>query len=391
MIADLHCHYPMHVMMDPRERVHRMMRVSGRPAGDKLRALVLRIASALLSDRDHWSGERVDLEYLRQGDTRLVFSVLHSPFNEIDLKCRYGSPPASEYFERLLDQIERVEEYVDAWDDRCVAFVRDAGALRAVLDSGGIAMVHCLEGGVDLGPEDDEIERNVATLRECGVVYITLAHLFFRQVATNTPAIPFLPDWAYNLLFPQRREGLTPRGRTAVRAMVDNGILVDLAHMRGDALEETFELLDEIAPDMPVINSHAGFRCGKQEYMVDEPTVTRIAERRGAIGLILAQHQLNDGIRRRKTKTFEESFEVIRTHVDKLFEITGSHEYTAIGSDFDGFIKPTMGGLENMADLATLEARLVEDYGPDTARLITCGNAQRVLRELWSSRPGPTA
>jgi microsomal dipeptidase-like Zn-dependent dipeptidase len=376
----------MHVMMDdPRQRVERMMQVSERPAGDKLRAIVLRIASALISDRSYWSGERVNLEYLRQGDVRLVFSVLHSPFSEIDLKRKYGSPPRSEYFESLMEQIRRVEGYVDAWDDRCVAFVKGADSLTRVLGSGGIAMVHCLEGGVDLGPTDEEIERNVRMLGDCGVVYITLAHLFFRQVATNTPAIPFLPDWAYNLLFPQKREGLTARGHTAVRAMVDNGILVDLAHMRGDALEMTFKLLDEIAPDMPVINSHAGFRCGEQEYMVDEPTVKRIAKRRGLIGLILAQHQLNDGIRKKETKEFDESFEVIRTHIDRIFEITKSHEYTAIGSDFDGFIKPTMGGLENMADLAQLETRLVEEYGSEVAGLITHGNAERVLRELWGA------
>ena len=37
---------------------------------------------------------------------------------------------------------------------------------------------------------------------------------------------------------------------------------------------------------------------------------------------------------------------MIARHVDRLHELTGSHEHAAIGSDFDGFIKPTMGGLE---------------------------------------------
>ena len=93
VIADLHCHYPMHVMMDePQDRLRAMTRVRGRPLGDKLRAVVLRIASALFSDRDHWSGERVNLDYLNRGDVRLVFSVLHSPFSEMDLSRRYGSP-----------------------------------------------------------------------------------------------------------------------------------------------------------------------------------------------------------------------------------------------------------------------------------------------------------
>ena len=81
-----------------------------------------------------------------------------------------------------------------------------------------------------------------------------------------------------------------------------------------------------------------------------------IAGRDGVIGLIFAQHQLNDGLRRTQAKTFEDSFEVICSHLDRIAEITGSHRHAAIGSDFDGFIKPTLGELESMADMARLEA-----------------------------------
>jgi microsomal dipeptidase-like Zn-dependent dipeptidase len=385
VIADLHCHYPMHVMMDePQDRLRAMTRVRGRPLGDKLRAIVLRIASGLFSDRDQWSGERVNVDYLKRGDVRLVFSVLHSPFSEMDLSRRYGSPPASSYFDDLTEQIDQVEADFDKAGTATTALVKDVAQLDRAIETGSIAMVHCLEGGVDLGPSDQEIESHVAELARRGVVYITLAHLFYRQVATNTPAIPFLADGVYNWIFRQPKdEGLTDRGRTAVRAMVRNGVMVDLAHMRGDALAETFGILDELAPDMPVINSHAGYRFGGQEYMLDEPTVERIAKRRGVIGLILAQHQLNDGVTKRKTETFEESFEVIRQHVDRIRSITGSHEYVAIGSDFDGFIKPTMGGLETMGDLALLETALRDTYGDRAAAQMTFGNAERVLRSLW--------
>jgi microsomal dipeptidase-like Zn-dependent dipeptidase len=123
--------------------------------------------------------------------------------------------------------------------------------------------------------------------------------------------------------------------------------------------------------------------------MLDPTTIERIAARRGVVGLIMAQHQLNDGLRKRE-KRFEESFEVICNHIDKLHEITGSHEHTALGTDFDGFIKPTMGGLETPADLRHLEARLADRYGDD-AELITSGNALRVLRELWRTPDRPTA
>ena len=152
--------------------------------------------------------------------------------------------------------------------------------------------------------------------------------------------------------------------------MYREGMLIDVSHMRGDALEETFELLEPRStaraaprrPTHPVIASHSGYRFGKQKYNLDDEAVRRVAARGGVIGLILAQHQLNDGVVK-KTKTFEESFDVIARHVDRLHELTGSHEHAAIGSDFDGFIKPTMGGLERADDLARLPAALSDRYG----------------------------
>jgi hypothetical protein len=80
VIADLHCHYPMHVVMhEPRHRIEHLLRMRGRLRGDQIRVLVLRAASALFNDPHMWSAERVSVDYLRRGNARLVFSVLHSP------------------------------------------------------------------------------------------------------------------------------------------------------------------------------------------------------------------------------------------------------------------------------------------------------------------------
>ena len=82
--------------------------------------------------------------------------------------------------------------------------------------------------------------------------------------------------------------------------MVANRVLVDISHMRPNAVAQTFGLLNQLDPhgEVPVISSHAGYRFGKQQYMHDEQTVSEIKRRGGVIGLIMAQHQLNDGIRR---------------------------------------------------------------------------------------------
>ncbi len=388
MLADLHAHYPMHVIrgVEPETTLERMRQVSGRPRlADKVRALVLKLLSRVMSDRDEKSGPRISDQYLRAGDVKLVFSVLYRPFDEMDLGRPYTAPPAAEYFAGLLEDLEAVERHVGEQDPAVIRIVHDRRELDQCVADGAIAVVHCVEGGFHLGDDPAAIAANVKTLADKGVAYITLAHLFFRQVATNAPALPFLPDPVYDTLFPQKTtDALTARGEAAVRAMVEHGVIVDVSHMRDDSIKETFALLDQLDPAgrVPVISSHAGYRFGEQEYMHDEATVRQIARREGVIGLIMAQHQLNDGVRKRETKKLPESLEVIRRHVDRITAITEDFDHVALGTDFDGFIKPTMGGLEDMRDMKALEGGLKHLYGQKSTA-ICHDNVLRVLRAAW--------
>jgi microsomal dipeptidase-like Zn-dependent dipeptidase len=167
--------------------------------------------------------------------------------------------------------------------------------------------------------------------------------------------------------------------------MARHRILVDLSHMGDDSIAETLQVLDELDPDrsLPVVSTHAGFRFGEQEYMHDEAAIRGIAARDGVVGLIMAQHQILDGLGDDPPGDFDESFEVIRRHIDRIAEITGGHRHVALGTDFDGFVKPTLTGIENMADLKRLEQALIGAYGADVAEQITSGNTLRVLRKLW--------
>jgi microsomal dipeptidase-like Zn-dependent dipeptidase len=391
VLADLHVHYPMRVVEErdgtkPGTTVRLMgtARRRSRP-GDKLRALVLRLATRLLSDKDLWSGYRVTVPYLREGGVGVGFSTLYSPFDEMDLEKPYASPPDSAYFTRLLADLQSVEDEVAGYDRSVIRVVHNRQELEECITDGATALVHAVEGAFHLGDGVDEIKQNVATLADKGVAYVTIAHLFFRQVATNANAIPFAPDPIYNLLFPQKPNvGVTERGKAAIEALVANRVLVDISHMRPDAVQQTFKLLEGIDPShqVPVISSHAGYRFGRQDYMHDEQTVREIQRRDGVIGLIMAQHQLNDGIRKDETKTLPESLEVIYRHVDKIAGITNGHDNIALGTDFDGFIKPTMGGLQTSADLKDLERELRAKY-PTQADAITSGNVLRVLRKVW--------
>ena len=387
MIVDLHAHYGMHLLPQvDGTTVDLFGTAKGRRRlRDRVRARLIGLASRFANYRSFESGPRVTMPTLREGEVGVALSVVYSFFDELDLDVPYGAPPESRYLPRLMRQLDTVEADISEHHADDAVVVRDGAELDQALADGRVALIHSVEGGFHLGDTPEAVDRAVTKLARRGVGYIILPHLLWRGVATNSPAVPFLPDWLYRVLFPQPKVGLSELGTAAVRAMVRERVLIDLSHMSTLAVADTFELLDEVDPDgtVPVIASHTAFRFGGQEYGVDEDTLRRIAAREGVAGLILAQHQLNDGVRRTHTKSFEESIEVIYKHIDRIAEITGSHAYTAIGSDLDGFIKPTMGGLESMADMARLQQALRDRYGEEDAERICSGNALRVLRAGW--------
>lgn len=386
MIADLHAHYAIHLVPEAHEALAIAKKARGRRRlRDRLRAIAIGLLSRFANYESFDSGPRVTIRSLREGGVGVVLSVLISPFDEIDLDRPYGAAPESGYIRSLLAQADVVERDLAVNHAASAELVRDGAELDAVRAEGRIAFVHCVEGGFHLGPTAEAVDENVALLARRGVAYVTLAHLFWRRVATNANAIPFIPDWLYRLVFPQPDRGLSELGRAAVEAMVRERVLVDLTHMSPAAREETLTLLDELDPaqTVPVLATHAGCRLGPQEYMLDERALRRIAARQGVVGLIFAEHQMLNGLRRRTPRDFGESFEVLCRHIDQIAEIAGSHRYAAIGSDLDGFIKPTLAGLGTMADMKRLEEALIARYGESDARLICSENALRPLRSYW--------
>ena len=389
MIADLHAHYALQLVPEERRTPALLWTARGRPLlRDRLRARVVGLLARFASYESFHSGPRVTIESMTEGGVGALLSVLISPFDEIDLDRPYGAPPESAYIESLLAQADVVERHLADDHAATAALVRDAAELDAARAEGRIAFVHCVEGGFHLGPTPEAVDESVTRLARRGVAYVTLAHLVWRRVATSANAIPFLLDWLYRLAFPQPDRGLTELGRAAVVAMVRERVLVDLSHMSPLALEETLTLLDELDPGqtVPVIASHGGCRFGPRDFMLDERALRRIVARQGVVGLIFAERLMLNGLRRSAPGSFDESFEVLCRHIDQIAEISGSHRHAAIGSDLDGFIKPTLAGLATMADMRRLEAALTARYGASDGELICSENALRPLRSYWGVR-----
>jgi microsomal dipeptidase-like Zn-dependent dipeptidase len=381
-VADLHCHYPMHLLAEvpDLDAAHRAHKPPWWHLVERLRAWVILAAARRINDTTKDSGWRVDLDRLAEGDVRIVLSVLYLPDGELEPIEFFGAAPEQHWFDNLLDELRKVEADLGKAND--VVIVRSLADFDRARRENKFAFIHAVEGGFHLGHDPDEIEPRIAELARRGVGYITLAHLFWRKVATNAPALPFLPDWLYMLILRQPRIGLSEVGEAAVDAMYKHKVLIDLSHMNRRAIKKT---LERLPTDFPVVATHTGFRFGLQTYNVDKRTVRQIAERDGVIGLIMAQHQLNDGLRRKRTKTFEDTLNVLYRHIDRIHKVTGTYDNIALGTDLDGFIKPTMSGIETPADLAKLHEPLEARY-PGQADKILYKNAERVLRTMFAAR-----
>jgi microsomal dipeptidase-like Zn-dependent dipeptidase len=384
MLVDLHAHFPMHLLVDDQQRTHERAETWWR---QRWQGKVVELLSKLANYQGPGDTPSVTEQLMHSGNVGVALSVLYQPFDEMDLTQQYGARPQESYFQDIVDQRQTVEDYVKAHRNK-VAVAHSAGELDARLRSGTPVLVHAIEGGFQLGASASEVRDNVRALADLGVAYVTVAHLFFRDVATNAPALPFLPDKLYNWVFPQASGlGLTPLGREVIEAMVDEGILVDITHMRSQSIADVFALLDARDPsqEIPVIATHMAYRFGGLEYCFDEDTILQVARRGGLLGLICCEHYITSGISGIE-QSLEGSVRALCRHIDKIHELTGSYDHIAIGSDLDGYIKPALLGLEDMSRMAHLQQALGTRYGEDVAEQICSGNALRVLRAQWGRK-----
>ena len=299
-----------------------------------------------------------------------------------------GSYPRKVYMVDLLIQRREVERDIRAvgtW----ATVARTYAQLKTALGKHRIALVHAVEGGFHLGRSEQAIERNVRKLARYGVAYVTLSHLVWRRIASNAPGVPFLSDWMYHVLAPQPERGLTRLGMAAVCSLVRHGVLIDITHMSEKAIWETFALLTKIEKcdnekgRIPVIATHIACRFDRHEYNLSAPTIREIAHRQGVMGVIFCKHWTSTGLFQPTSQA--ESFEIIKLHIERIHDLTGCYDHIALGSDLDGYIKPMLPGLEDMAMMPDLADFLRGQYGAAVAEKILSGNALDVLRRGWGA------
>jgi len=383
-LVDLHAHYPMHIIPNVHGRTN-AIRAAWRLA--RFKAQVIGLISLFLNYQGKGDTPGVRVPLMVDGRMAIAASVLYPPIDEF--LPEYGEAPDPASFDRLWEQLESVETDLNTFHDQA-AIAYNGEQINAAREAGKIAFVHCVEGGLLIGADVDQIARNVKRLAdEKGILYITPAHLFYRGIAAQAPALPFLSDKTYEDLFPipDDVDGLTDLGRALVTACVANGVLVDVTHMTERAIDVTLELIDQLDRDAgrdtptPVIASHIACRLSDVGlgYNLSERHIKAIADRGGVMGLINCPHYLSDADVK-ETRSRSESMSLVRTHVDRICELTGSYESIALGTDLDGYCKPALFAYEDERKMGLFQDDLVSAYGLDVARGICSRNALAVLK-----------
>jgi microsomal dipeptidase-like Zn-dependent dipeptidase len=211
--------------------------------------------------------------------------------------------------------------------------------------TGGSGMIGGLLSTEGAHALDGRIE-NVQRLREAGYRMIGMTHFFDNEVGGSLHGVS--------------KEGLSPFGFQAVRAMEDAGIIVDLAH----ASEQMVSDVLQVATKPPLV-SHTGVRgtCDSARNLSDE-TMKAIAAKGGLIGIGYWKGAVCDDTPAGVAKA-------IRYAVDLVGE-----DHVALGSDYDGSTTVTFDASETAI---LVDAMLRAGLTADQVRKITGGNALRFL------------
>ena len=176
-IADLHCHYPMHLLARDPEVQSQLPKRRGREVPEnltleyvirvrrhpgivaKLRAFLVLIAARLRNFRSYEDSWRVDLPKLRRGGVGVVCSVLYLPFAEI------GDERDGDYDE-LLQRLGEVEDELarEPQESRPLVVKSESDLDRALAER-RIAILHSIEGGFHLGRDKELIDERVRRAR----------------------------------------------------------------------------------------------------------------------------------------------------------------------------------------------------------------------------------
>jgi membrane dipeptidase len=163
--------------------------------------------------------------------------------------------------------------------------------------------------------------------------------------------------------------GLTPAGREAVRTAASLGMSVDVSHASDRATRDVLTLALELG--VPVVATHSNARVlADHPRNLGDAELRGIARTGGVVGVNFHAGFLKPGGK-------AELGDVVR-QVLHLVKVMGA-EHVAIGSDFEGDIRPAEGLADVMGYQVLADALLAAGLANDEVASIMGKNALRVL------------
>jgi membrane dipeptidase len=332
-----------------------------------------------------------DFKMLREGDVRVLWSVLHVPEEEY-----FRLPPVrllahltkggrailrDKAWKSTLRMLEAMEEQVDRAPEFEIA--HSNAELDAALAGGKRVFVHTVEGGHQLsaGLDEGDVKGHLTRLEELadrGVASLILAHLFPNQLAGHSECIPThnqkILFWRLDSKADDSR-GLTEVGREVVKRMAELRMVPDVTHCSPASRKEVYELVGD---KIPIVASHTGVQAlNKAKVNLSEEDVRAIAASGGVVGVIFMPYWLENA-------NPGDGLEAIWNTMRQVNEWSGGNwRHVGIGTDFDGFTDPP-DDCHSAAELPEVR-KMLEGKGLSRADVdaILGGNARRVLRDGW--------
>ncbi len=291
---------------------------------------------------DSATGLESELVQMRAGGTNLAVMALWPP------RAGEHRAHAEALLSRLQHEIDRLPE---------VERVDDPVAARATVDAGRVAVVVSMEGahGLGVGPWEPALDAFWSGgLRVLGLTW-SLSNRFAGSSADDGG-------------------GLTDEGRALVAEARRRGLLLDLSHA---SRQTTLEVCSGAPAPVVASHSNAHARTPADRNLTDEE-IRCIAQTGGVVGVMLHAPFLGKGA----------DLRAVADHADHIVAIGGPGA-VALGTDFDGFIRPPR-GLGDASQLPALWAELRRRGWTDAQIAGMQGaNFMRAWEGAWSARAAP--
>jgi len=183
--------------------------------------------------------------------------------------------------------------------------------------------------------------------------------------------------------------GLFPPGKPLLKEMEKVGMILDVTHLSDQCFDEALETYGG-----PVLASHHNCRSlvNDQRQLADEH-IKKLISRGAVIGSALDAWMLAPGWIRGKTtpKEANVSMSTYVDHIDRVCQLAGNCNHSAIGTDLDGGFgtEQTPYDLDTIADIQHVPKLLRErGYLDADIKNIMHGNWIRFFHKAWDGKIG---